>query len=152
MTEYCASVFGIVAAVSMLGYLVYPRGGEWVRSALSVLVLFVALTPLFSLIGSLGTEGIFDPSDFDASEYGEDYLEVTRDAFCEGLRVHIAEKYGIFEEEVTVLAEGFSFNEMRAEKIRVILVGRAALKDGKGIAKYVEGLGYGRCEVEIGIL
>jgi hypothetical protein len=152
VTEYFISVFGITAAVSMLGYLVYPRGGELVRSALSVLVLFVALTPLFSLIGSLGTGGIFDPPDFDASEYREDYLEVTREAFCEGLRVHIAERYGISEDEVTVLAEGFSFKEMRAEKIRVILVGKAAFKDGKGIAKYVEGLGYGRCEVEIGIV
>ena len=151
MTEYFASVFGIVAAVSMLGYLVYPRGGEGVRSALSVLVLFVALTPLFSAIGSLGTDGIFDPSVIDPSEYGEDYVDAARDAFCEGLRAHIMDKYAISGDDITVLAEGFSFKDMRAEKIRVILVGRAALKDGKGIARYVEGLGYGRCEVEIGI-
>ncbi len=151
MREYMLMVFAVCAIVSVLGFLSYRRGDVATRSALSVLVLYVTLTPILSSLGSLdGTDGVRLP-EFDVGDYGEDYAEYACSAFVDGIELLIVNKYSLDGDDVRVLVEGFDFQNMCAERIRVVLTGAAALGDGKGMAKYITELGYGRCEVEIGI-
>jgi hypothetical protein len=151
MKEYSMAIFAVCATVSVLGLLSYRRGDAATRTAMSVLVLYVTLMPILESITGLGSLGTIELPVFDPSEYGEEFADCARDAFSEGIKTLIVDKYSLDGEDVRVTAEGFDFENMRAERIRVVLTGSAALGDGKGIAKYVSELGYGRCEVEIGV-
>ena len=151
MSEYMTSLFIICAVISVCSMLSYRERRDFsIRFAFSTLIIYVALLPIVKFVCSGGGETSFD-FEFDVGEYSEDYKSAAEDAFCEGISRLISEKYGLERESVFVLTEGFDFESMSAEKIRVILSDSAAFADYKGIEKYINEQGLGRCSVEIEI-
>ena len=151
MTEYARGVFAICAVVSVCSLFVYGEKKDFAtRLALSTLVVYAALMPIFSLLSSSDLDASFD-YEFDVGEYSEDYLEVAEKAFCEGIRRLVVEKYALDADGVFVLCEGFEFKDMRADRIRIILSGSAAFCDYKSIEKYINEQGIGVCSAEIEI-
>ena len=80
------------------------------------------------------------------TEDGE-YKRVAEEAFSEGIRRLVADRYGISTDKVEVYVFGYDFENMRADKIKVVMRGAAGLKDLRLVEEYLNGLNMGECEV-----
>ena len=146
MSEYLLSLFTSAALFGALSLIIYNKdGGE--RGGLRILFAAALLLPIVNARGSLGELSAALPPY--SEESGGEYEMVAEEAFLVGTRRAVCEKFSLSEELVSVAADGFSFRDMRAEKIKITLSGIAALADGRAIEKFVEGEGLGECEVRI---
>ncbi len=151
MTEYVRAVFITAAVLALLKLLFYKDGTDGVRKfAFAVLALYVATAPLSEALSGIGDAPFFD-FDIPDSEYGEDYEEVAEDAFCQGVKRLVCDKFSLSDECVRVLVENFDFNTMTAGRVRIFLSGRAAAADYKAIEKFISESGLGECDAEIEI-
>ena len=141
------------ALLGIISYLSYGDGGGSVmRIAASVLLIYTALTPIMSFIndGENGRlDAIFDIDSEEIFDGSEEYINVAEEAFERGISKLIFTKYGIEEKNCSVFAFGFDFENMRAERIRVVLRGSGAFADLRGIESYINGLSLGECEVTV---
>ena len=148
MSEYALAVFGICLVVGICLTLSY--GSSKAQSlALGIITLWVILSPLSDMIEH------FDPNSLDVviPEYGSGEIDVLlEDAFADGICNAVADKFSLNREDVRVRLYGFDKEKMRAEKIMIILSGRAALSDYKAVEKYINSMevGEGNVEIEIG--
>ena len=151
MTEYLVSLFAVAAVICVSGFVAYRGGSDAsVKFALGVILIYTVLMPVTELFGE--GELVFDGEyEFNPEDYTKDYEEVAKEAFCQGIKMAVCEKYSLSEGEVSLSTVGFSFNEMRAARIRITLSGAAALSDYKSIERYVCAMGRGECEVKIEI-
>ena len=83
-------------------------------------------------------------------ENGE-YKEVAEAAFKEGISKLLFTKYGIEPESAEVIVEGFDFENMRCERIKIILYGSSFLADFRAVEEYITESGLGECEVCLSI-
>lgn len=147
MTLYFAQVFAVSALLGLLSAVSFDKNNKVYRFAFSVLLLYVVILPL----GDISVEDFeLDNITSDYEDVGE-YEEVARDAFVSGIRRLVSDKYSLKEENVRVLIEGFDFQNMKAEKIRIILSGGAVFSDYKSIERYINETNIGECTVEIEI-
>lgn len=151
MRDYFTSIFLLSLLIGLLEKFIYKEKGEFgEKQALAVLLAFSLASPLPSLFSG-GVE-LPLPPDFSGDGFGEgEYVEVTREAFESGIREEIADKFSLNEDSVTVRCSGFSFNEMKADKITVLLSLSSAGVDPRRIEEYVRGLEIGECEVRFEI-
>lgn len=145
------SIFSASAFLSALSHISYSSKLEsFRRFAFGVLLFFVVCNPIFSVFdGFRGDfENIFPefPSVDDTA--GEEIFEKS---FAEGIKGTVCEKFSLKYDEVRVLCEEFSKEDYTAEKIRIILCGRAAASDYREIEKYINEMDIGECKVEIEI-
>lgn len=150
MSEYAIGVFLICALIGLFSHLSYGGKGDVSRIALSVLMLYVVISPLASMAKNMDFKSVFDV-DFNEEIISDGYEGIAEDAFARGIESAVAEKFSLSEENIRVRVVDFDFENMRAGKISVILSGRAALADYKSIEKYLNGLNIGVCECEIEI-
>ena len=85
------------------------------------------------------------------SEYKEEYKSIAENAFTDGVKAMICEKFSLESDLVDVRVYGFDFEKMKAERIKVLLSGKAAAASYKDIEKYVEDSRLGECDAEIEI-
>jgi len=147
--EYMIGIFFISLIFGVLELIVYkPEGAFGEKGALAVLLFFSVLTPL---------AGILKPQtekfpDFKTEENNSgEYIEVAKEAFEEGIKKEIAEKYSIKSEYITVASVDFSFESMRAGEIHVSLSARAGRLDPKKVEEYINSFNIGRCYVSFEI-
>lgn len=151
MSEYAVGVFLISAIVGMLSHLSYGGKSDISKLALSVLMLYVVVAPLADMVKNTDFKSLFEVG-YNEEIITDGYEVVAEDAFIKGIESAVAEKFSLSKDNIRVRVVDFDFENMRAEKIRVTLSGRAALADYKAIEKYLDGLNIGecRCEIEIG--
>lgn len=153
LAEYLVSVVVMSLILGALNCASYPHGSEkTVKFAASVLLLYTALVPFYSLIKSISNEsfdGIFDNSYVENFDADEEYKKVAENSFKDGIRELLFTKYAIKEENMQIYVFGFDFKNMRAEKITVVLYDSDILGDYRGIEEYVRGLDLGECEVKL---
>ena len=151
MKGYLISVLLICALVSLAShFLCETAAARYGRLALAVVLLWAVISPLSDLISGLSEF----PSlpDFPAEEGVDPLYEArAREAFCEGVCAAVCEKFSLSASDVSVRAEGFDVQAMRAEKIFVLLKSKGIFSDSFAIAAFVEAEGLGECEVEIEI-
>ena len=150
MSEYAIGVFLISAIVGMLSHLSYGGRGDISKLALSVLMLYVVVAPLADMVKNTDFKSHFEV-DYNEEIITDGYEGIAEDAFARGIESAVADKFSLPEDNIRVRVVGFDFKNMRAEKIKVILSGRASLADYKAIEKYLDGLNIGECECEIEI-
>lgn len=150
MSEYAVSIFAICLVVGLASALSYGLGGAE-RIALGIITLYVVIAPVVSMISEFDPEGWLQSVNSSSPEIDEEYTAVVEEAFAEGICLAVADKFSFERENVRVRLFGFDFQKMRCERIRITLSGRAALSDYKAVERYVNGLDYGECEVEIEI-
>ena len=149
MSEYALAVFGICLVVGIC--LTVSHGSGKAQSlALGIITLWVILSPL----GDMAEH--FDPNSwgesFDIPEYNSGEIDIViEDAFADGICSAVSDKFSLDREDVRVRLYGFDKTEMRAEKIMIILSGRAAFSDYKAVEKYINSMEVGECNVEIEI-
>ena len=154
MVEYLASVVLMSALLGVLSYSSYPSdsSARWVKIASAVLLLYVVINPVFALSKELlfnDGGGFFDEITNDFAIDDSQLLETSEEAFKEGIKRLVKNEFGADEKNVEVYVFGFDFKNMRAEKIKIILSGRSAFLDWRGIEKYITEAGLGDCEVNI---
>lgn len=135
--------------ISVVSVMSHPSFKAECNMALGILSLAALAVPILSLVTSLGS---FPELDF-FPEYdlSGGAVEITKEAFEEGIGRAIEEKYRISKDELTVISRGFSFSDMRAESITVILSGGAVTSDSRDLAEFVKEnfCPEGRCEVKL---
>ena len=150
MREYMTSVFAVSALLSILSLVAYRSSLESVRRlAFGMILLSVVAAPAVKGISELS--GLDPDMLIPKFELDSDSAELYETAFAEGVADAVCEKFELVRSEVRVLADGFSSEDWRARKIRVILSGRASLADVSGIERFINRLDIGECEVEIEI-
>lgn len=151
MNEYFITVFVICAVTGILGLLSYNEKNGAEHAALGVILLFVVLSPVANVIASFDAEK-FDPEKLVSDIQPETGLsDVGAAALCDGICRAVSQEFSLDDGDITATAYGFDFKMMKAEKIRILLTGRAAFADSKAIKEFVEKLEVGECEVGIEI-
>ena len=151
MGEFFAILVTVSVVMGVLNFLSYPGQSEKVtRFAMAILLLYTVAVSIFSVASRLSDVDFDSSLDFPESEWGEvEFESRAKDAFSQGIRSLLCEKYGVDEGCVEVAVEDFDAKIMRAGKIKITLLGEAALLDYRGIEKYIEECNLGECEVEI---
>ena len=147
MSEYAIGVFVISAVVGICSHIAYKGKSDPSHLALTIVLLYVVVSP----IAEMTLDGSLVGVEYDESIIGDGYEGVAEQAFGRGILSAVADEFSLDKENLRVEIDGFDFQKMTAERIRVILSGRAALADRKGIEKYVNKLEIGVCECEIEI-
>ncbi len=151
MAEYFISALIVSGVLSFITYLSYRSntGGE-MKLAVSILLLYTLATPILSFVSEGAPPWQMPSLDGDDLDFSDgEYQRVAEEAFCLGVKHLIAQKYGADEEDMDVTVRGFSFTDMRAERINVYLFGKASVLDFRGIQNYITEQGLGECEVFI---
>ena len=152
MREYMSALVLVSAVISVALAVTYKeseKGG--VKCALAVILLYVTIVPIINAARDFDVGELeFCAEDFDFDDNFE-LSDFTAEAFAHGVRLYVADQFGLDKEEVQVLASGFDEQTSRAEKITVTLGGKAALADARAIREMVEKNGLGACEVKIEI-
>ena len=139
---------GIVAAIG--GGLLYDGEREGAsRGAISVILLLATIAPVAAFVSQLALKAPTLP-DLPVAEDSE-YIEVAREAFCDGIRTLLSENYSLSEDCFAVKCEGFDFTSMRAERLTVTLRGAAVRCDPLAVEKFINSYEIGDCHAEIGI-
>lgn len=153
--EYLASVVALSASLGLISYLSYPTSFErMLKFASAVLIIYTAILPMANIISDISNGGI----DLEFGDTGsmddynsEEYITVAKEAFEDGICQYLCTKYNLQKEDVTVMAHGFRFRDMAADRILVKLYGRATFADSRLIQDELTDLGLGVCEVTLGI-
>ncbi|MBQ8302715.1 MAG: hypothetical protein IJX97_04100 [Clostridia bacterium] len=150
LSDYAVSIVAIVGAAALAAFVSYKSElSPAVKGATALIIAATVAIPIGELISSLT---LSPPSieDF-VGEESYEYEAVGREAFEKGVALLIAERYGLDEGGVRVRCAGFDFESMTAERIEVILSGKAIGGDFSAIESYISSLGIGECNVEIEI-
>lgn len=153
MNGYIISVMAASAVVALGGLISYGgRVARISRAAMAMVLLYTVTLPIISATS--------DISDLISDDYFEDlrveyemddtlFYEHTSRAFCEGVCRLVCSEHALNGEDVSVSVREFDVENMRAEKIIVILSGGAATADARSVVQTVEKAGLGECEVKI---
>ncbi len=143
-------VISVLSAVAFSSFAMYDN--EKMRSsrtAIGIILLAALAVPFINMVASVSE---INPEDY--LTYEGEYDESVRDsaakeAFLNGIRLSVSEKFLIPQEHISVECQGFSFEKMRAEKITLVLSGKAAFSDIRAVRDYIKKSDLGECEVSI---
>jgi hypothetical protein len=150
MSEYAVGVF-LICLITGACLSLAHGSGKAQSLALGIITLWVILSPISDLITHFDPDSLNDLIEIPEYDGSCEMDYIIEDAFAEGIARAVAEKYSLDRENIRVRLYGFDKTEMRAEKIMIILSGRAALADYKAVEKYIEEMEVGECNVEIEI-
>ena len=140
--------------MGVCSYVAYGESGErCLKAASSLILVYILVSPAVTLIRNASEYQIYDGgyADFTEEIKDSEMSESAEAAFCEGIRKYVCEKFSLSEGDVKVKAFGFEFKSMKAEKIKIILSGKAVFADNRGIADEIVRCGLGECEVELSV-
>lgn len=151
MREYFVFVSALCVIVSVLSLLAYGKdNSNTARAAMGIiLVCAISLPPIRAVLALADVDvgGFFE--EFDSGDGGVSLGTTLGEPFADGVKKLVCQRYSIDEDEVRVHVFGLDAANMRAERIVVVLRGRAVLSDLRGIRSAVEDAGLGKCEVKI---
>lgn len=152
MNDYLCGLIAISALVGISSYLSYgERQDKALRAASLLILVCVAVSVPVAFIKENPN---FDFSDISISDLVIEDTQLgkdAREAFCDGVAEFVSSEFSIPKEEIEVVAFDFDLGAMRAERIKVILSGRAVLADNRAVAAAVKDAGLGECEVELNV-
>lgn len=141
----------MAAAAAFSGFFAYSGSDRFHKFAVGAILFSASLTPLFSFVSELSRIDISDISGEVSGDYsGGEFEAVGKEAFELGIKKLVAEREGIPEDSVFVIAEGFSVSEMKAELIKITLIKEGLGVDYRALEAYIENSGLGVCEVKYG--
>ena len=151
LREYIIRLLIIATFVAFATAVAHPGLRQATGFATGILVICAIMLPLVDIIKDINLN--FDVDEYLGSTKNEQPEDVIKVAFEDGIREYISVEYGVDESLVIVLADGFDMSKMRAERIYVTLMGKAALLDYKRIEEMIERefTNNGECEVSVKI-
>ena len=152
MREYFLSVIAVSLLSALLGFLTYGGACERaVRAAAGVILIYTVCMPLGDFLADFSPGELSVDVSAEVEVGSSEFFEVAKDSFEKGVKNYVSEQFRLASDEVYVSAAGFDYEKMTAERIFVVLSGRAALADCARIRQTVEDAGLGECEVNIKI-
>lgn len=148
MKETVIYVVFAVLAVTLASFISYSPGDRWARGALGIILLASLVSPVIGIIGELGKITVDMPF-FDVGEYEDGMDRTAEEAYRRGTCELVCQEFGFESSSVSVSTVGFSFSDMRAERIIITLSGRAITADSRALSEYVSGRLGCECEVNI---
>lgn len=156
MSGYIVSVMAATAVVALGGLISYGGGTARIsRAAMAMVLLYTVTLPIISVTGDVSeliSKDFFDDIKVEYDPEDTTFYERTVSAFSEGVQKFVCEEYRLATDDVDVIVRGLDVKTMRAEKITVILCGRAMIADARLIVETVEDAGLGKCEVKIDVV
>ena len=152
ISGYLISLIGISALVGVSSYLSYGGSQDkTAKAAVSIILVYVIVTPVLHTLSSFSvSENYFDYENItDTTVENSELHTSAKEAFENGIKRLVIQKYSAKEGEVSVIAFGFDVTKMKAEKIKIILVGASVMLDNRSMSAYITELGLGECEVEL---
>ena len=153
MSDYIISVMAASALVALGGLISYGGKTERIsRAAMSMVLIYTVTLPIISATGDVSelfSTDFFDDLNFECEPGDTVFYENTAAAFCDGVERFVCEEFDLDGADVDVSVRALDLERMRAEKITVILSGRAVSADARLIADRVENAALGECEVMI---
>ena len=152
LREYFIGVlsFGVFVAVA-LG-VSHPRLKSSVTFGAGILIISAIMIPIVDIIRDIDVENSLDRilGEYEYDGMTDDAIELT---FEDGVAEYIAGVHGLRRKDVTVNADGFHIQTMRADRIYVTLSGGAVTADYKRIEREIaeEFTSGGECEVSISV-
>lgn len=151
LREYFSEIIILMTFAAILLGIAHPKLKGATSYSIGVLMICVILLPLVDIIRDFDTKSMFDSINMDLEyDITDDMIEAS---FEEGISEYIAQKYGVDKSCVSVMADGFDMERLRAERIYVTLSGKAVFLDYKKIEDEVrsEFTNGGECEVSLKI-
>lgn len=150
MREYLLSVFAICLVASLVGFFSQGRLRSTEKIVIGIITLYVVISPIGSAVKNFDPDDIFS-FDIPSTETGGNVSAVAEEAFARGIAVAVAEEFSLKASDIRVKTQGFDFEKMSAERIKVTLSGGAVTSDYRAIESFLNKQQFGRCEVEIEI-
>ena len=152
MREYVVSVVAVSTLAALAVFISYGGASERaVKGAVSVILIYTLCMPIVDMVGDFSVENLNFELQLEDVESSSEYFETVEQAFVRGVKSYVCEEFRLDGDEVFVKIQGFAIESMRAERISIVLSGRAALSDVTRIAEAVKNAGLGECEVNIKI-
>ena len=152
MSQYLTSLVLVSALVGICSYISYGEKEEKAaKGAMALILVCVTVAPLVSLVSSAVTDRFYTYGENmpELSIEDTDFAENAEEAFSRGIKSFLNEEFFVEESDLEVLIFGFDSREMKAEKIKIILKGKAAISDNRAIAEKINEMNIGKCEVEL---
>ena len=150
MSQYYISIFAICLVGGVASLLSYGSGRAE-KVAVGIVTLYVIVSPIVGYISEFDADKWLDSIKNEDTNISEEYSSVIEDAFGEGIALAISEEFSISKDDIRVRLYGFDSEKMQAEKIKIVLSGRASMSDYKAVERYIDSLNLGECDVEIEI-
>ncbi len=147
MNEYAAVVFAACCIAGVLSLFTYKEGRAE-SLALGVITLFLIASPIADAVGVGELPSLAPTPELDTDG---GYTARLEEAYAEGLRLAISDRFNIRKEDVSVTLYRFDANSISAEEVRVYLSGAGVLADYRAIEAYIGEITDGKCRVEIEI-
>ena len=154
MGEYLGFLISASFVVALGGLTSYGgRAQNAVKLALGVMLLSVSIVPIVSAVSDAVNEAniIFTEGPPSDGTSGTLYEKTAEEAFCEGIKKLLKSEFSLSPSDVEVRVFGFKTDEVRADKIKIILSGSAVHADHRSLRLRIEELGLGECEVVLEI-
>ena len=147
MSEYLISLTVMGAVVSLSFALSYKEDAA-LKGALMILLLYSFAVPLIGAVRDFDIDAVRLESE-PSYEYESKLESVSKAAYENGIRVYIADKFDLDLADISVSAEGYALEAVKAERVNVILSGAARLADYRAIESGLKKNGFDNCEVKI---
>ena len=149
LKAYFTDVIYLSTCIALTVGISHPKLKKSISFGAGILFICVILLPLVDIIKDINVKINVDEyvENID-SELSDDALEM---AFEDGIREYLASEYRVDKELIVVMSDGFDLECMRAERIYVTLIGKAAMLDYKRIEEIIENefTKGGECEVSV---
>lgn len=149
MSNYALTVFIVCVLSGVLGKISYGGKNDISRVAISVISLFIIISPLANAAKEFDFDNLFDTEGWQSEDIDGGYEAVAEGAFADGIVRAVSEKFSLDTSEIEVSVSGFVFEKMRADEIKITLFGRSVAADYRAIEKYVNSMDVGECEVAV---
>ena len=150
MTEYTLGVFGILAICGLLSLVCYGSGVAE-KTAVGIISAYIIISPLLTMVWSIDPSVVIDSLTDGGYRTDAGPSFVAEEAFSEGIRLAVSEKFSIDKENIRVKILDFDMEKMSCRQIKIYLEGMGIIADYRGVESYVNSLGMGECKVEINL-
>lgn len=145
-------LLSMCASVSVALSISHKRTRSAVMFGVGILIIAAVLTPLVDIFSAFSVSDYLDEI-YEYMDYEEKNDSAIELAFEDGIAKFVSDKYGVPYECVSVFADDFDLESLKAGRIYVTLSGKAIYLDYKSIEselceKFTHG---GECEVSLRI-
>lgn len=152
LKEYFIGLLWLVAFISLALGVVHPKLKSATGFCAGILLICSIMLPIVDIFKDFDSDYYINEliEDVEYNAYTDDMVEL---AFESGISKYVADKYGVEENDVYVMADGFDIESMTATRIYVTLSARAALIDYKKVEEDIKNnfTNGGECEVSLKI-
>lgn len=148
MTEYALGAFAILAISCLLSLVCYGSGTAE-KTAVGIIAAFIIISPLVTAVRDIDIDSALDSITGGGYESEVSPSPVAEDAFAEGIKRAVADKFSVDKENIRVKIIDFDMKNMSCGQIVIFLRGTGVFADYRGIESYINSLGMGECRVEV---